>query len=88
MQKNNQKIITGLLIGECLLATLYTWLVGESWLSGILISLFGVISVWEYVSLKITGKTVSKRYELSSKKTGMSVILAILLSLLFAHLTI
>jgi hypothetical protein len=88
MKKNNQNIITVLLISECLLATVYAWLVGEAWLSGILISLFGSVAVWEYISLKTTGKTISKRYELSSQKKGMSVFLAVLLSLLFAHLTI
>ena len=52
---------------------------------GTLLSILGVVLVGEYISLRQTGKTLSKRFEMTASKQIMIVLMWIIALLLGLH---
>ena len=52
---------------------------------GTLLSILGVVLVGEYISLKQTGKTLSKRFEMTASKQVIIVLMWIMALLLGLH---
>ena len=61
---------------------------GQIEFGGVLVGLFGLVLVGEYFSIKRTGKTISKNYNISKAKWGLSALLALVAISLIVHLTI